>query len=238
MSNATLPQGTPPAANNRYWWTAVGVLGAVALALGAALVQVQSHNPDKLAVDTMLPPPAASVASTPADTAAPVVTETSIPSLEKKISKAPVKHTQAAPKKVANTAAHDPSVSSPQAAEPAAKAASAKPVCANCGTVEAVTPIQREGKATGAGAVAGAVLGGLVGNQFGGGDGKTVATVVGALGGGWAGNTVEKRMKKDTVYQVEVRMEDGSLRTLEQNSPATVGARVTVDGNTITPVAP
>ena len=46
-----------------------------------------------------------------------------------------------------------------------------------------------------------------------------------------AGNAIEKNIKKQTVYQVQVRMEDGSLRTLEQSSPATVGARVTVEGN-------
>jgi outer membrane lipoprotein SlyB len=109
-------------------------------------------------------------------------------------------------------------------------------VCAVCGTVESVTPIQREAAAgSGVGAVAGAVLGGLLGNQVGGGDGKTIATVIGVLGGGWAGNTVEKRMKKETVYQVEVRMEDGSTRSVEQSSPAAVGSRVTVEGNVMGP---
>jgi outer membrane lipoprotein SlyB len=105
-----------------------------------------------------------------------------------------------------------------------------------CGTVESVTPIQREAAAgSGVGAVAGAVLGGLLGNQVGGGDGKTIATVIGAIGGGWAGNTVEKRMKKETVYQVEVRMEDGSTRSVEQSSAPAVGSRVTVEGNVISP---
>jgi outer membrane lipoprotein SlyB len=40
-------------------------------------------------------------------------------------------------------------------------------------------------------------------------------------------------MKTETVYRVEVRMENGSLRTLEQAQPVAVGARVTVDGNTL-----
>ncbi|MFM2253601.1 MAG: hypothetical protein RJB68_1938, partial [Pseudomonadota bacterium] len=88
-----------------------------------------------------------------------------------------------------------------------------------------------------AGAVAGAVLGGLVGNQFGGGDGKALATIAGVLGGGWAGNTVEKRLKKDTVYQVDVRMEDGSLRTVEQSTAPTIGQAVTLDGNRISPAS-
>lgn len=105
-------------------------------------------------------------------------------------------------------------------------------VCSNCGTVEAVTPIQRNAQAgTGVGVVAGGVLGAVVGNQIGKGSGRTLATVLGAVGGGIAGNSIEKNMRKETVYQVQVRMEDGSLRTLEQSSPASIGARVTVDGN-------
>lgn len=107
-------------------------------------------------------------------------------------------------------------------------------VCAQCGTVVAVTPVERDGAPSGAGAVAGALLGGLLGNQVGGGTGKTLATVAGAVGGGYAGNTVEKRMKKVTVYLVDVRMEDGSGRRVEHASPVSVGARVKVNGNALT----
>ncbi len=81
--------------------------------------------------------------------------------------------------------------------------------------------------------MAGAVLGGLLGNQVGGGTGKTLATVVGAVGGGYAGNTVEKRMKKETVYQIDLRMEDGSTLRLEHASPLSVGAHVTVANGVI-----
>ena len=110
--------------------------------------------------------------------------------------------------------------------------AAARVICSNCGTVEAVTPIQRNAReGSGVGVVAGGVLGAVVGNQIGKGSGRTLATVLGAVGGGIAGNSIEKNMKKETVYQVQVRMEDGSLRTLEQSSPASIGARVTVDGN-------
>jgi outer membrane lipoprotein SlyB len=91
----------------------------------------------------------------------------------------------------------------------------------------------RDGAGSGAGAVAGAVLGGLLGNQVGGGSGKTLATVVGAMGGGWAGNTVEKRMKKETVYQVDVRMEDGSSQRVMHASPVSVGAHVTVNAGVL-----
>jgi outer membrane lipoprotein SlyB len=96
--------------------------------------------------------------------------------------------------------------------------------------------VEREGEPSGAGAVAGGVLGALVGQQFGQGGGKTATTVLGAVGGGVAGHEVEKRMKKVTVYQVQLRMDDGGTRTLEQASPPSVGARVRVDGNSLQPM--
>lgn len=112
----------------------------------------------------------------------------------------------------------------------------AGPVCAICGTVESLTEVQRESAPSGLGALAGAALGGWIANQVGGNDGKTLATIVGLLGGMWAGNAAEKQIKKETVYVVAVRMEDGALRTLEQSSPITVGTRVTVEGSVIVPM--
>lgn len=109
-----------------------------------------------------------------------------------------------------------------------------QPICANCGTVEAVTPVQRNAKSgTGVGVVAGGALGAVLGNQIGKGGGRAVATILGAVGGGLAGNAIEKNMKKETIYQVQVRMEDGSVHTVEQHTPATVGAKVTVDGGVL-----
>lgn len=103
-------------------------------------------------------------------------------------------------------------------------------LCSHCGVVEAVRPVQQKGEGSGVGAVAGGVLGAVVGHQMGGGSGKTAMTVLGALGGGVAGNEVEKRTKATTVYEVQVRMEDGSLRTFTSASSPTPGAPVTVDG--------
>jgi len=108
-------------------------------------------------------------------------------------------------------------------------------VCGHCGVVEAVDATQQKGSGSGVGAVAGGVLGGVLGHQVGGGTGKTVATVVGAVGGGLVGNEVEKRVRSTTEYSVRVRMDDGSTRTLSQQSAPAVGQRVTVDGNTLTP---
>lgn len=39
----------------------------------------------------------------------------------------------------------------------------------------------------------GAVIGGVLGNQVGSGDGKTLATIAGAIGGGYIGNEVAKK---------------------------------------------
>ncbi len=77
------------------------------------------------------------------------------------------------------------------------------------------------------------MIGGLLGNQVGGGSGKTAATVLGAAGGAYAGNRVEKNMKKVTVYQMRVRMNDGSYRTIEQSNPVASGSRVVVEGNSL-----
>lgn len=119
-------------------------------------------------------------------------------------------------------------------------AQSPKPiVCADCGTVEAVTAVQRQGKVNGVavgnttvgvGTVAGGLVGGLLGSQMGGGDGKKVMAVLGVAGGALAGNAIEKNMKKVTIYQVRVRMNDGSIRNMEVSSSVPVGAKVIVEG--------
>lgn len=124
-----------------------------------------------------------------------------------------------------------------------APAPAPKPVvCADCGTVEAVTPVQRQGQVNGVavgnttvglGTVAGGVIGGLLGNQVGGGSGKTAMTVLGAAGGAFAGNKIEENMKKVTVYQVRVRMNDGSTRNVEVSSSVPVGSKVIVEGNNL-----
>lgn len=109
--------------------------------------------------------------------------------------------------------------------------------CDNCGIVEGVRAVQHKGEGSGLGAVTGAVLGGVLGHQMGGGNGKSAMTVLGAVGGGLAGNEVEKRAKAETVYEVRVRMDDGSVRTLTQKTAPTPGAHVVVEGNSMRVVA-
>ncbi|MDZ7937556.1 MAG: glycine zipper 2TM domain-containing protein [Rhodoferax sp.] len=226
MSHAMSLPGSPnPQSRSQRWlWVGLGALVATTLAMGAALVQVYHRSADEVAPAIPLTPVSAVAATVEALPPLELVPEPVVkPAVTKPPSKVAKAHTRSTPiasKSVATTS-------------PSTQVAAAPLMCAQCGRVEAVTPFQREAKASGVGAVAGAVLGGLVGNQFGGGDGKTVATIAGALGGGWAGNTVEKKMKSETVYRVDVRMENGSLRTLEQTQPVAVGSRVTVDGTTL-----
>jgi outer membrane lipoprotein SlyB len=116
-------------------------------------------------------------------------------------------------------AAHRPA---PLAAAPvpaAATPAPPPPICADCGVVEAVQEVQVKGQTTGVGAVAGGVGGAVVGNQFGHGGSKTLSRVLGAVGGAVLGNAVEKNARTTTQYEVAVRMEDGSRRTLTSEQP-------------------
>ena len=63
-------------------------------------------------------------------------------------------------------------------------------------------------------------------------------TVLGAVGGGYAGNTVERHLKRVTVYQVRVRLQNGTLRTLEESSPVAVGTPVRIDGRSLRVLGP
>ena len=117
-------------------------------------------------------------------------------------------------------------VSRANRAQPVAQA----PVCASCGRVESVQPIEQAAPATGVGAVAGGVVGGLLGNQVGKGSGRTAATVLGAVGGGYVGHKVEQRVRTTTAYQMRVRMDDGSVRTFTRAQPVAEGTPVRVEG--------
>lgn len=121
--------------------------------------------------------------------------------------------------------------------QPAASANSrpAAPSCDNCGTVASVTPIERQGEGSGAGAVGGAVLGGVIGNQIGGGSGKKIATVVGALGGGYAGHKAEEHARSSTVYEVAIRMDSGETRRFEMVDAGHLqaGQKVAIHGDSV-----
>ncbi|MFM0500494.1 glycine zipper 2TM domain-containing protein [Paraburkholderia caffeinilytica] len=124
-------------------------------------------------------------------------------------------------------------------AQPAPQYAQQQPsqpaYCSTCGTVEGISAVRQEGHGTGIGAVGGAVAGGVVGNQFGSGNGRTAMTVLGVLGGGLAGNSVEKHIRSTTSYSVRVRMESGKTRyfTYHEAPPFQQGQRVRVENGTL-----
>ena len=105
---------------------------------------------------------------------------------------------------------------------------------ARTGTVESVREVVEQKDPSGLGMVAGGLIGGGLGSLVGGGTGRTVATVVGALGGGYVGNQLEKGQTQVT-YQIGVKYDDGTWATIRQASPTglRIGDRVVVTDNSI-----
>jgi outer membrane lipoprotein SlyB len=125
--------------------------------------------------------------------------------------------------------ARGPAPSTSRAAAPAATVPVAA-ACGTCGKIESIRAVEVKGESSGLGAVTGGIVGGVVGNQFGHGGTKTLLTVGGAAGGAFAGDAVEKHVKKHTAWQVTVRLDDGSARTLSQAAqpPFAIGDRVRI----------
>ena len=221
-----------PRQGGRGLWIAAFVMGAIIIALLAAvlfkMMQPQPAAPLAAAAasapgDSTPPGPSAESAPAPMTAQPPVATvPPPPPAAPPKVLPAP------APKPTVQAADVNPAAPeqfAPQAAPPAAPA----PVCADCGTVLAVTPHQvQSDKTNPLGVIAGGVVGGLLGNQVGNGNGRTAATVIGAIGGGLAGNEIAKRVDTQTVYEVQVRMDDGQIRTFQLRTPPPVHQRVRV----------
>ena len=105
-------------------------------------------------------------------------------------------------------------------------------ICRSCGRVDSIIPIENAGQGSGAGAVLGGVLGGVLGHQVGNGRGRDAATVVGAVGGAVLGNQVERNNNASRSYDVRVRMDDKSYRTVryEVEPNVRVGDKVRLEG--------
>jgi outer membrane lipoprotein SlyB len=102
------------------------------------------------------------------------------------------------------------------------------------GTVESITQDQVQNVNSGVGMIGGALIGGGLGSLIGGGSGQTVATVVGAVGGGFAGNQLAQR-STTTVWRIGVRYDDGTLATIQQTvaPDLRIGDRVRVSQSSI-----
>jgi outer membrane lipoprotein SlyB len=91
--------------------------------------------------------------------------------------------------------------------------------CRECAVIEEIREIEKDGKASGGGAVAGGVVGGVLGHRIGSGRGNDIATVLGAVGGAVAGHQIEKNANKTREYQIFVRYENGSRGLFTQATP-------------------
>ncbi|MCK9684927.1 glycine zipper 2TM domain-containing protein [Scleromatobacter humisilvae] len=103
--------------------------------------------------------------------------------------------------------------------------------CRECGVVESVAAVKVQGQTNGVGAVAGGLGGALVGNRIAGRHDRTLGGVVGAVGGGLLGNAIEKHERTTTVFDVSVRMDDGTLRTVRESTSPAVGEKVRVEAD-------
>jgi outer membrane lipoprotein SlyB len=187
------------------------------LALGATLVMQHRGGAE----------PAASAATAQQLAAAPEGQQPLAAPGKALATQSPVRNAAPLPSQAPSQASYaQPSAPYGQSQQVAAQA----PVCSTCGRVESVQAVQQAAPATGVGAVAGGVIGGLLGNQVGKGSGRTVATEAGAVGGGYLGHTVEQRTRTNTVYQMRVRMEDGSTRTFTRAQPVAEGTPMRVEG--------
>lgn len=108
-------------------------------------------------------------------------------------------------------------------------------VCTTCGVVKSVKRVSTRPQGSGMGAAAGAVVGGLAGSQIGGGNGKTLATVAGLVGGAVVGNNIERNRNTEHYYEVVVAMDTGESRTMRipNASGLEVGSNVTVDAGEV-----
>jgi len=109
-------------------------------------------------------------------------------------------------------------------------------VCGNCGVVSQIREITQPGEASGVGAVAGGVVGAILGHQIGGGTGRQLATIAGAAGGAYAGHQIEKSQRKSTRYEVVVKMDDGTNRSVmvDMLPGWQVGERVRIENGALT----
>jgi outer membrane lipoprotein SlyB len=86
------------------------------------------------------------------------------------------------------------------------------------GVVESVREVKQPAeKSNGVGPIAGGIAGAVLGNQFGKGMTRNVITVVGAAGGALAGTAIEKNVRATKHWEITVRLDDGSYRTMNSD---------------------
>jgi outer membrane lipoprotein SlyB len=188
-------------------FSAVGV-GALTGLLPISHSSIAQPTPDLASTAPDAPAPTApEAAKDEMPPAAPVATPAKKP-VHKKVAK----H-KPAPVQVAEAPQTVPSPVPPP--PPTAPIEAPRPLPGVLGVVQSVREISEPAKSSnGLGPIVGGIAGALIGNQFGHGNGRTVTTVAGAAGGALLGNTVEKDARATKHWEIVVRLDDGSTRTL------------------------
>ncbi len=166
------------------------------------------------------------VAEAPATQSAPQAA----PSAEPAMPAAPAASPAPAPKPVKKHVVHKASAPVHVAAAPEAMPADMPPpppvqvqaplqaqapvIDPSLGVVQSVREVTHEPKSNGAGPIIGGIAGAVLGNQVGHGAGRSIATVLGAAGGAFAGKEVEVRERTTKSWEITVRLDDGSLKTI------------------------
>jgi outer membrane lipoprotein SlyB len=116
-----------------------------------------------------------------------------------------------------------------------------KPVvkAGNLATIQSVREVKDPGQHTGLGPIAGGVAGAVLGDQIGGkGNTRKVVTVLGALGGAFAGREIEKQARATKHWEIDVRRDDGLQETVHSDvaPPYSAGDRIRLVEGRLQPV--
>ena len=134
-----------------------------------------------------------------------------------------------------------PSLTSPQQYSPTTYAPGSMQTAqqVQIGTIIAIAPVtvRASGAETATGAGLGAAVGGLLGHQVGGGNGRTLATIAGAVAGGIGGGVATQHLYSQSALQITVRIRGCTgaygctvaiTQSAAQGQPLRVGERVEI----------
>jgi outer membrane lipoprotein SlyB len=84
------------------------------------------------------------------------------------------------------------------------------------GTVAAVREVEQKGEGKGLGAVGGGLAGAVLGHNIG--DHNKLVTVLGAAGGAFVGNQIEKQARATKHWELTVNFDDGTTQTMSSEA--------------------
>jgi outer membrane lipoprotein SlyB len=185
------------------------VFSAVGVAAITGLIPHSKGNEPAVATaDT----PAPSSESMPA--AAPAATPPA-PAVKKHVAKAPRHYVAPAQVAYAETPAMTPPPP-PVAQAPQYEAPQPAVKPGVYGIVESVREVEQKGDAKGVGAVGGGLAGAVLGHNIG--DHNKLVTVLGAAGGAFLGNQIEKQARATKHWELTVRYDDGTTQVFNSDT--------------------